>query len=35
MLEADDGPGHAIRKGFQAYTSELRDAIQDNLLGLR
>src|SRR5262245_57120759 len=34
LLEADDGPDHAMRAGFQAFTSELRDAIADNLPGL-
>jgi len=34
LLEADDGPEHAFRAGFQAFTSELRAAIADNLLGL-
>jgi Tachylectin len=34
MLESDDGPDHALKKGFSAFTSELRQAIADNLLPL-
>jgi len=34
LLEADDGPDHAIKAAFQAYVTGLRDAVQSHLLEL-
>ena len=34
LLEADDGPDHAIKAAFQAYVTGLRDAIQTHVLEL-
>src|SRR5262249_29692002 len=34
LLEADDGPDHAFRAGFEAYVTGLRDAITDHLAEL-
>lgn len=31
LLEADDGPDHAIKAAYQAYVSGLRDAVQNHL----
>ncbi len=34
LLESDEGPDHAMKKGFEAYVTGLRDAIQGHLDGL-